>query len=100
MEIMNKIMHDMLKAIDGVEIEPRSLDSYRHEPAVRCHLSGNGEPAEDYWDEDEEWQAKLSTVIDSLKDGYLSDWIDVTEEEDYDIVLKEKVLSWLENMQE
>lgn len=98
--LMDRIKHDMLKAVSEVEIEPSELMSYEYSPAVYSWQSSACGPEEEYWDEDEEWQAQLTKVINSLEDGFLSDWIDVTEEEDNDSELRAKVMAWLESMQE
>lgn len=98
--LMDRIKHDMLQVIDKIEVDVNELSSYEYSPAVYSWQSSSCGPEEEDWDEEEEWQAKLTYAIDSLKDGFLSDWVNVTEEEDNNEELKAEVVAWLESMQE
>lgn len=100
MTALDQIKKEILKSVEEIEVDVRQLNSYVHRPAVYSWQSSSCcGPAEDDWDEQEEWQAQLEAAIEDLQGiGTLSDYAKVTEEEDEDEDLKNKIICWLESL--
>lgn len=99
MTALDQIKKEILKSVEEIEVDVTQLNSYEYSPAVYSWQSSSCGPAEDYWDEQEEWQAKLEKAINDLNGmGSLSDYAKVTMEEDEDMELKNKIICWLESL--
>lgn len=99
MTALDQIKKEILKSVEEIEVDVTQLNSYEYSPATYSWQSSSCSPAEDYWDEQEEWQAKLEVVIKDLQGmGNLSDYAKVTMEEDEDTDLKNKIICWLESL--
>lgn len=99
MTALDQIKKEILKSVEEIEVDVTQLASYEYSPAVYSWQCSSCGPAEDDWDEQEEWQAKLEEAIKDLQGwGNLSDYAKVTMEEDEDMELKNKIICWLESL--
>lgn len=99
MTAFDQIKKEVLKSIEEIEIDVTELSSYEYSPATYSWQCSSCGPAEDYWDEQEEWQAKLEKAINDLNGmGSLCDYANVTMDEDEDEELKNKIICWLESL--
>lgn len=96
-----EIQKQLEEYIPQIEVEVKELDSYEYSPAVYSWQSSCCGPAEEYWDEDEEYEAQVEKLIEYIEADGLGEYINVSGDEyeqvSEDKELKEKVINWLES---
>lgn len=95
-----KIKQDILKYLDNKEIDVENLDSYSYNAPTYSWYSSSPEPANEDWDEDEEFQAKVEWLINEIeKHNYnFGDYIDMTQDEMWNEDLQLRLLNWLKSL--
>ena len=78
-----------------VQVDVSELPSYKYSPARTWDYKFNPEPAEDDWDENEEYEARIIEAIKYLEADGLYQYIDIKEEEEP--IYQEKVIEWLKS---
>lgn len=80
---------EQIKAwIDEIEIDVKELPSYKYTPACTAF---NPEPEEEYWDEDEEWNAQCDKAIEYIEADGIAEYLNIEFENGFDEFLIEKI---------
>lgn len=96
-----EIQKQLEEYIPQIEVEVTELDSYKYSPAVYSWQSSSCcGPEEEYWDEDEEYQAQVEKLIEYIEADGLCEYITVSDDDceqvSEDKVLEQRVIEWLE----
>lgn len=87
----DSIKDKLIEFIDRIEVDVTSLDSYRESQASQ-DFSRFREPADEYWDEEEEYAARLQKAREYLEYDGVYDSLDIPNAEH----LKGDCIKWID----
>lgn len=95
--VLDKIKKDVLKYIEDMGFDVTQLESYKYTSAIIDYDNG-GEPADDSWDTNEEFNAKVEKFLGYLETDDLGEYVEIskTEEDLY----KTKIICWLNSIKD
>lgn len=97
-DVLADIKEQVLAKVQDTEIDVDELTTYSYSPAQTWGYVHNPEPAEENWDEEEEWCEKLQYVKECIEADGLSEYTlcEDGKEDEFNAQYEPLIMDWLE----